>query len=59
MEDPQPAQKIEITPEEAAHNRRQVWLTLLVMLASSCLGMAVLTGILWVVFKKLIPPGTF
>lgn len=57
MEEPKPAQNFKTTPEEARHNKRQVWLTLLVMLSSSCLGVAVLAGILWLVFKKWIPPG--
>lgn len=57
MDDPLPAQEFKTNPEEAAHSRRQVWLILLVMLASSCLGIAALTVILWWVFTKLIPSG--
>jgi hypothetical protein len=45
------------TPEEARANRRQVWLILVIMLASSCVGVVVLTLILWFLFKKVIPPG--
>ncbi len=45
------------TPEEAREKRRQVWLTLLVMLASSCVGMSALAAVLWLLFKKVIPPG--
>jgi len=47
------------TPEEARNNRRQVWLTLLVMLTSSCVWIVLLTALLWILFKKVIPPGGF
>jgi hypothetical protein len=47
------------TPEEARDNRNQVWLTLLVMLSSSCVGLIALGVVLWILFKKVIPPGGF
>ena len=59
MPDLEPQEEFKTTPEEASENRRQVWLTLLVMLASSCVGMSALAAVLWLLFKKVIPPGWF
>lgn len=57
MHDQDAQEQFKTTPEEARENRRQVWLTLLVMLASSCVGMSALAVVLWLLFKKVIPPG--
>lgn len=59
MSQPEEPREFKTTPEEARSNRRQVWLTLLVMLASSCVGVVLLTALLWILFKKVIPPGWF
>jgi len=59
MPEPETQEEFKTTPEEASENRRQVWLTLLVMLASSCVGMSALAAVLWLLFKKVIPPGWF
>jgi hypothetical protein len=59
MPEPETQEELKTTPEEANENRRQVWLTLLVMLASSCVGMSALAAVLWLLFKKVIPPGWF
>ena len=58
-EEDEPQKEFKTTPEEAAGQRRQVWLTLLVMLSSSCVSIAALGIILWILFKKVIPPGWF
>lgn len=59
MKETDERKSIKTTLEEARNNRRQVWLTLLVMLGSSCLGVLVLMVILWVLFKKVIPLSGF
>lgn len=38
-------------------NTRQVWLTLLVMISVSCVGVVVLTLILWLMLKNGLPTG--
>ncbi len=59
MSQPEESKEFKTTPEEARSNRRQVWLTLLVMLSSSCVGILALSVILWFLFKKVIQPGGF
>jgi flagellar biogenesis protein FliO len=59
MSEPEEPKEFKTTPEEARDNRRQVWLTLLVMLTSSCVGILALTVILWFLFKKVLQPGGF
>lgn len=45
------------SPEEVASNKRQVWMILVVMLTSFCAGTLVFLALLWVLFKKILPPG--
>jgi hypothetical protein len=59
MSDPEAPEETKTTPEEVRSNRRQVWLTLLVMLGSSCVSITALLVILWFLFKKVLPPGGF
>jgi len=42
-----------IDPEALAGKKRQVWLILLVMLASGCVGALIVTGIIWL-FRSLL-----
>lgn len=58
MDDRDSLNEIKTTPE-VREKRGQVWLTLLVMLGSSCLGVTILMILLWVLFKKVIPAGFF
>ena len=58
MDDRDSLDEIKTTPE-VREKRRQVWLTLLVMIGSSCVGMTILMVLLWILFKKIIPPGFF
>lgn len=44
-------------PEVQAGRKRQVWLMLLVMLASGCAGVLIITGILWL-FRNVLVPGS-
>lgn len=57
MSEAEEPQEFKTTPEEAHSNRRQVWLTLIVMLTSSCVGILVLSVILWFLINKVIPAG--
>ena len=59
MSEPEELKEGKTTPEEIQNNRRQVWLVLLVMLSSSCVGLIALGVVLWILFKKVIPPGGF
>lgn len=59
MSEPDKSKTSAPNPEEIRSNRKQVWLTLIVMLGSSCVGILLLTGLLWFLFKKVIPPGWF
>lgn len=43
-------------PETKAVQKRQVWMIVLVMLASGCAGVMVIIGILWL-FRNLLIPG--
>ncbi|MBA4375034.1 MAG: hypothetical protein C0401_02535 [Anaerolinea sp.] len=54
------AQETPLTsPEKVENNKRQIWLILVVMLTSFCVGTSVFLALLWVLFKKIIPPGWF
>lgn len=46
-----------IDPEVREGHKRQVWIILLVMLVSGCVGVMVITGIIWL-FRNLLIPGT-
>ena len=45
-----------IDPEVQAGRKRQVWIILLVMLVSGCVGVMVIIGIIWL-FRSLLIPG--
>jgi hypothetical protein len=42
-------------PEKETPHKRQIWMILLVMLASGCAGVMVVIGILWLFRNLLIP----
>jgi hypothetical protein len=42
-------------PEKEAAQKRQIWMIVLVMLASGCAGVMVIIGILWLFRHLLIP----
>ena len=45
-----------VDPEVQAGRKRQVWIILLVMLVSGCVGVIIITGIIWL-FRNLLIPG--
>jgi uncharacterized membrane protein len=57
MSDQIPIEEFNTTPEESRHNKKQLWLTLVVMLVSFCVGALLLLFLLWLVFEKILPPG--
>jgi len=59
MSEPEELAENQPTPDQVRANRHQVWLTLLVMLGSSCVSVTVLMVILWFLLKKVLPPGGF
>lgn len=42
-------------PELLAERKRQVWLILLVMLASGCAGVLLVGGVIWLLRNTLLP----
>ena len=52
-----PREEFKTTPEESRQNKKQLWLTLVVMLVSFCVGALLLLFILWYNNKKFLPPG--
>lgn len=59
MIDTEDEDEIKAAPETVYENKLQVWLTVLVMVGSSCVGVTILMVLLWFLFKKVIPPGWF
>jgi hypothetical protein len=49
--------EIKASPEQLKKNKRQVLTILLVMLSSTCVGLVVLTLLLWVTLKNYLPAG--
>jgi hypothetical protein len=45
-----------LDPEIQMAKKRQVWIVLLVMLASGCVGVLIVTGIIWL-FRSVLPTG--
>lgn len=59
MSDPITDGEFSTSPEETRQNKKQIWLTLVVMLVSFCVGAILLLFILWLVFTKLLPQSWF
>lgn len=55
MSDPISDGEFKTSPEETRRNKKQLWLTLVVMLVSFCVGAVLLLLILWLVFEKVLP----
>jgi hypothetical protein len=46
-----------VDPEVQAGRKRQVWIVLLVMLVSGCVGVAIIIALIWLFRSFLIPGG--